>query len=183
MLFRSIAPDELKMPDYIKHDVCEVNGLDYVEVDNLEAAMPELDVLYMTRVQKERFAVVADYERLKDSFILDAAKMQLGKVDMIVLHPLPRVNEIAVEVDADSRAAYFRQVENGKYVRMALIYQLLKWKEQGVDAPLSDEEIVAGPRCWHAACITSIEPVEPLYLVKSSGDKRCVYCETKLTIE
>ncbi len=177
--FVFIAPDKLKLPNYMIHDVCEANNLDYKEVNTLEAAMPELDVLYMTRVQKERFAVAEDYERLKDSFILDAEKMKLAKSDMIVLHPLPRVNEIAVEVDKDERAAYFRQVENGKFVRMALIYQLLKWKDEGVDAPKTGEEIVKGPRCWHAACITSIEEVEPLYKVCEGGVKRCVYCETE----
>ena len=121
-----ISPDELKIPDYIKDGVLKEKNIPWRETDNLEAAMPELDILYMTRVQKERFFNEADYIRLKDSFILDAEKMKNGRRDMIVMHPLPRVNEISVKVDDDPRACYFRQVENGKFVRMALIMKLLE---------------------------------------------------------
>lgn len=121
-----ISPDELKIPDYIKEGVLKEKNIPWRETDNLEAAMPELDILYMTRVQKERFFNEADYIRLKDSFILDAEKMKNGRRDMIVMHPLPRVNEISVKVDDDPRACYFRQVENGKFVRMALIMKLLE---------------------------------------------------------
>ena len=121
-----ISPDELKIPDYIKDGVLTEKNIPWRETDNLEAAMPELDILYMTRVQKERFFNEADYIRLKDSFILDAEKMKNGRRDMIVMHPLPRVNEISVKVDDDPRACYFRQVENGKFVRMALIMKLLE---------------------------------------------------------
>jgi aspartate carbamoyltransferase catalytic subunit len=120
-----ISPDELKIPDYVKHDVMDKNGMNYVETRSLEKAMPELDVLYMTRVQQERFFNEDDYLRLRDSYILTEEKMQLAKKDMCVLHPLPRVNEIAVEVDSDPRACYFKQVRNGRYVRMALILKLL----------------------------------------------------------
>ena len=120
-----ISPNELKLPDYVKHGVLEKNQMEYEETASLEDAMPKLDVLYMTRVQRERFFNEEDYERLKDSYILDTEKMKLGKKDMIVLHPLPRVNEIAVDVDNDKRACYFKQVFNGKMMRMALILKLL----------------------------------------------------------
>ncbi len=124
--FVLISPQELKVPDYIRTDVLDKNHIEYKEVDNLDAAMPELDILYMTRVQKERFFNEEDYIRLKDSYILDKQKMKLAKEDMYILHPLPRVNEISVEVDKDPRAAYFRQAQYGVYVRMALIMTLLE---------------------------------------------------------
>lgn len=124
--FVLIAPEELRIPDYIRDDVLRANGIDFTEVNNLDAAMPELDILYMTRVQKERFFNEEDYIRLKDFYILDKKKMKLAKPDMHVLHPLPRVNEIATEVDSDPRAAYFKQVQYGVYVRMALIMTLLE---------------------------------------------------------
>ena len=123
--FVLISPQELRIPDYIRADVLDRHGVEYREVDSLDEAMPELDILYMTRVQKERFFNEEDYIRLKDSYILDNKKMQLAKKDMYVLHPLPRVNEISVEVDKDPRAAYFRQAQYGVYVRMALILTLL----------------------------------------------------------
>ena len=126
--FIFISPEELKMPSYIKEEVLEANGIPYREVERLEDVMPDLDVLYMTRVQKERFFNEEDYVRLKDFYILNNQKMELAKEDMIVMHPLPRVNEIAVEVDKDPRAAYFRQVQYGVYVRMALILTLLEVK-------------------------------------------------------
>ena len=124
--FVLISPEELRLPSYIRKDVLDKNNIPYKEVINLEAAMPELDLLYMTRVQKERFFNEEDYVRMKDFYILDAAKMSLAKEDMLVLHPLPRVNEISVEVDKDPRAAYFKQVQYGVYVRMALILTLLE---------------------------------------------------------
>ena len=123
--FVLISPDELRLPGYIRKDVMEKNGVPYEETADLVEALPSLDVLYMTRVQKERFFNEADYIRLKDSYILTPEKMQEAKADMCVMHPLPRVNEIAVAVDDDPRAAYFRQALNGKYVRMALILKLL----------------------------------------------------------
>lgn len=124
--FVLISPQELRIPDYIREDVLEAKGIEYREVENLDDAMPELDILYMTRVQKERFFNEEDYIRMKDCYILDNKKMKLAKDDMFVLHPLPRVNEISVEVDDDPRAAYFRQVQYGVYVRMALIMTLLE---------------------------------------------------------
>lgn len=124
--FVLISPPELRVPEYIREDVLESNHIEYREVENLDDAMPDLDILYMTRVQKERFFNEEDYIRMKDCYILDKKKMALAKEDMFVLHPLPRVNEIAVEVDDDPRAAYFKQVQYGVYVRMALIMTLLE---------------------------------------------------------
>ncbi|HJD96470.1 aspartate carbamoyltransferase [Mailhella massiliensis] len=123
--FVLISPDELRLPGYIRKDVMERNGIEYEETTDLVAAMPNLDVLYMTRVQKERFFNEADYVRLKDSYVLTPEKLKEAKGDMCVMHPLPRVNEISVSVDDDPRAAYFRQALNGKYMRMALIMKLL----------------------------------------------------------
>ena len=123
--FVFISPDELKLPDYMIEELKARSDVSYKEVTRLEDALPELDVLYMTRVQKERFFNEEDYVRLKDYYILDSRKMELASSDMIVLHPLPRVNEISVEVDKDPRAKYFEQVQNGMYIRMALILMLL----------------------------------------------------------
>ena len=125
--FVFISPEELKMPDYTK-SALEKKGLSYEETTSLEEAMPKLDVLYMTRVQKERFFNEADYIRLKDTYILDPEKLESAKKEMCILHPLPRVNEITVDVDKDPRAAYWRQVKNGKFIRMALILKLLGLK-------------------------------------------------------
>ena len=124
--FVLISPEELRVPDYIREDVLEANHKNYKEVIRLEEALPHLDLLYMTRVQRERFFNEEDYIRMKDFYILDKAKMALAPDDMLVLHPLPRVNEISTEVDSDSRAAYFKQVQYGVYVRMALILTLLE---------------------------------------------------------
>ena len=123
--FVLISPEELRIPSYIREDVLAANNIPFTEVERLEDAMPDLDVLYMTRVQKERFFNEEDYVRLKNFYILTKAKMDLAKEDMLVLHPLPRVNEISFEVDDDPRAAYFRQAQYGVYVRMALILTLL----------------------------------------------------------
>ena len=127
--FVLISPPELRIPEYIRKDVLEANDIEFEEIDNLDEAMPDLDILYMTRVQKERFFNEEDYIRLKDCYILDKKKMKLAKKDMYVLHPLPRVNEISVEVDDDPRAAYFKQAQYGVYVRMALIMTLLEVKK------------------------------------------------------
>lgn len=123
--FVLISPEELKLPSYIKNDVLDRQNIPYEEVVRLEDALPDLDILYMTRVQKERFFNEEDYVRMKDFYILDNKKMELAKDDMYILHPLPRVNEIATEVDNDPRAAYFKQVQYGVYIRMALILTLL----------------------------------------------------------
>lgn len=124
--FVLISPKELQIPDYIREDVLKAKGIPFEEVTDLEEAMPKLDILYMTRVQKERFFNEEEYIRMKDCYILDKDKMKLAKKDMLVLHPLPRVNEISVEVDDDPRAAYFKQAQYGKYIRMALILTLLE---------------------------------------------------------
>ena len=125
--FVLIAPKELQVPDYIIHDVLEPSDALYTQVESLDAVMPDLDVLYMTRIQRERFFSQDEYLKHKDAFILDAAKLENEKSDLTVMHPLPRVNEISTEVDDDPRAKYFEQALNGKYIRMALIITLLKW--------------------------------------------------------
>jgi aspartate carbamoyltransferase catalytic subunit len=126
--FVLISPEELKVPEYIKQTELEAKNLEYVETTSLEDAMPELDILYMTRVQRERFFNEQDYIRLKDSYILTPQKLDTAKEDLCIMHPLPRVNEISVAVDKDPRACYFRQVNNGKFIRMALIMKLLEVK-------------------------------------------------------
>lgn len=123
-----ISPKELNMPDYVKKDVLDKNGMEYIETSDLEAVMPDLDILYMTRVQKERFFNEEEYLRLKDSFILTPEKLENAKDDLCIMHPLPRVNEISVAIDNDKRACYFKQVMNGKLMRMALILKLLEVK-------------------------------------------------------
>ena len=124
--FVLISPDELKLPDYIVQDVLKRKSIPYIETKNLESVMPNLDILYMTRVQRERFFNEADYIRLKDSYVLTMPKLQNAKSTLSIMHPLPRVNEISVEIDDDPRACYFEQVRNGKYIRMALILKLLE---------------------------------------------------------
>ncbi len=175
--FVFISPKELRIPAYLRTDI-QKKGCEFIEVESIEEAMPMLDVLYMTRVQKERFDSEEVYNRLKDSFILDMPKMQSAKEDMIILHPLPRVNEIAYEVDSDPRACYFRQVLNGKYIRMALIYTLLRWKEEGkfCDEESQTREIP----CQNPRCISYTERVQPLYRQADDGTKRCVYCDAVL---
>jgi aspartate carbamoyltransferase catalytic subunit len=120
-----ISPQELKLPRYVKEEALKKHGIPYEQTDSLDAVIPELDILYMTRVQKERFFNEEDYLRLKDSYILTPEKLEPAKADLSILHPLPRVNEIAVAVDKDPRAAYWKQVKNGKFIRMALILKLL----------------------------------------------------------
>ncbi|MBQ8469935.1 MAG: aspartate carbamoyltransferase, partial [Clostridia bacterium] len=123
--FVLISPEELKIPENVRTEILEKGNITYEETDSLETAMPDLDVLYMTRVQRERFFNEADYLRLKDTYILTPDKLQYAKEDLSILHPLPRVNEISVEIDKDPRACYFKQVRNGKYIRMALMLKLL----------------------------------------------------------
>ncbi len=126
--FVLVSRDELKVPSYIRKDIIENNNLDYIQTTDLESVMPELDILYMTRVQRERFFNEEDYLRLKDSYILTPEKLQHAKEDLCIMHPLPRVNEISVAIDEDPRACYFKQVLNGKYMRMALLLKLLEVK-------------------------------------------------------
>lgn len=177
-----IAPEQLRLPDYMKHDVCEVNGIPFREVETMEEVMPELDVLYMTRVQKERFFDEDEFNRVKDSFVLEPSKLVNARPEMRILHPLPRVNEITVEVDADPRAAYFRQVENGKFVRMALILKLLQWAQENPqpEMRLPEGTVEGGYTCPNSRCISNIENVPHLFVPAPGkpGEYRCLYCES-----
>ena len=180
-----ISPEELKLPKYVKYEVLDKNHMEYVETESMEEVMPQLDVLYMTRIQRERFDDPSEYERLKDSFILDEKKMEAAKPEMRVLHPLPRVNEISVKVDKDPRAAYFRQALNGKYVRMALILKLLN--EAGNNEESMDQYSVIRNRiyCDNPRCITSCEQeIEHIFkcVEPAQGIYRCIYCESKKVI-
>ena len=176
-----IAPNELRLPDYIKHDVCDRNGIEYREVESIEEVIGELDVLYMTRVQKERFLDEDEFDRVKDCFVLDCEKLKAAKEKMAILHPLPRVNEILKEVDADPRAAYFRQVENGKFVRMALICRLMDWHDDPQHPMIKHHEAVAIPHlhCPNPKCICNNEEIEQEFHLSESGIYRCIYCDTK----
>ena len=175
-----ISPEELKLPGYVKFGVLEKNGIPYQEVTSLEEAMPNLDVLYMTRIQRERFSDPDAYARLKDSYILDTEKMKLAKEHMCVLHPLPRVNEISVGVDDDPRAAYFRQALNGKYMRMALILMLLKEAEENPAREPIAGELRYDLVCRNPRCISATEQELPQIFRltdKAAGIHRCIYCE------
>jgi len=177
-----IAPEELRLPDYIKHDVCDKFGMEYCEVESMDNVLPELDVLYMTRVQKERFLDEDEFDRVKDSFVLNSGKMALAKKKMAVLHPLPRVNEILREVDDDPRAAYFRQVENGKFVRMALIVKLNEWKNDPEHANPAHEVPVFDntKRCRNPKCICNNEQAPQKFRRNDNGELRCWYCDSKI---
>ena len=180
-----ISPEELMVPAYVKHDILEKNNMDYVETTDLESALPSLDVLYMTRVQQERFADVEEYERLKDSYILTAEKMEKAKSDTIVLHPLPRVNEISVAIDKDDRACYFKQVLNGKYMRMALILKLLEIRGKD-DSPFTIDRkdfVYSTYKCHNKKCISMVEQELVNIAKPSETDQsvlRCVYCDKKV---
>jgi len=182
-----ISPEELKIPGYIKNEVMIKNGMEFCATTDLEEAMPELDVLYMTRVQQERFADREEYLRLKDSYILTPDKLKNAKEDMIILHPLPRVNEISVKIDDDPRACYFKQALNGKYMRMALILKLLAEAEK-VDLPKPAYEgmLINKVRCTNPVCITKTEQeLDQVFRVANAemGICRCVYCENKELLE
>ncbi|MBQ8583548.1 MAG: aspartate carbamoyltransferase [Clostridia bacterium] len=169
--FILIAPDELKLPDYVKEEFLYDGRCEYVETRDLEAAIPELDILYMTRIQAERFDSVEEYERLKDSYILNAAKLATAKPDLSVMHPLPRVNEIDVDVDDDPRADYFDQAMYGRYIRMALILMLLKSK--GNDDRLAGAVENRALRCRNPHCISRTERgIKHLF-----DGNRCIYCD------
>ncbi len=179
-----ISPEELRLPDYMLHEMQANSQLSFREVRTMEEVMPELDILYMTRVQKERFLDEEEFDRVKNSFVLDPEKLKTARKDMIVLHPLPRVNEIARAVDNDPRAAYFRQVENGKFVRMALILTLLNWADGNKPferTPVfSEPYIVGGARCSNKRCISASEDVDALFRRGEDGICRCAYCEAKV---
>ena len=181
--FVLISPKELQLPSYIRFNVLEKHHIPYTEVTSMEEAMPQLDVLYMTRIQRERFEDPAEYERLKDSYVLTAEKMELAKKEMAVLHPLPRVNEISVKVDDDPRAAYFRQALNGKYMRMALILKLLgEAKADPVKESVDDTDFVYDLVCHNPKCISQVEQELPQIFKltdKAANIHRCIYCEQK----
>ena len=181
-----ISPEELRLPGYVKHEVLEGRGVVYEETASLEEAIPQLDVLYMTRIQRERFDNLETYERLKDSYVLTCEKMQAAKPSMRVLHPLPRVNEISVKVDADPRAAYFRQALNGKYMRMALILKLLDEAKKGVRMAEPEDVLVDRLYCDNPRCIcTTEQELEHMFkcVDKERGIYRCIYCEAKKTLK
>lgn len=170
--FVLISPEELRLPDYVKDEYLFGGGCEYVETDNLERAIPSLDILYMTRIQAERFESREEYERLKDSYILNAEKLECAKEDLSILHPLPRVNEIDVDVDDDPRADYFDQAMYGRYIRMALILMLLKTK--GVED--SRYHGIENPRlvCKNPHCISSSERGVKLLF---DEENRCIFCD------
>lgn len=174
--FVAISPAELKLPIYMK------SGIDLVETTSLEDALPDLDILYMTRIQRERFDDMKTYERLKDSYSLTVEKMKNAKKTCSVLHPLPRVNEISVKVDDDPRACYFKQTLNGKYMRMALIYTLLEEAKRSRVKP-ERVGIVNGQQCRNPRCICSVEQeLDARFRVTLDGIARCVFCETEMKI-
>ena len=173
-----IAPEELRLPDYIRHEVCDKYGVPTVEVRTMEEVMPELDILYMTRVQKERFLDEEEFERVKDSFVLTPEKLETAKKEMVVLHPLPRVDEIAQDVDDDPRAVYFRQARFGMFGRMALLLTLSKLPfERAGHQDIGHEP---GVRCSNHKCITRTELYVPLH--GKIGD-RCPYCDKLLELD
>lgn len=176
--FVCISPKELELPDYAL-DVFKKAGCEFKVTTSLDESIPELDVLYMTRIQRERFEDVATYERLKDSYCLTVEKMQAAKEDMVVLHPLPRVNEISVKVDADPRAAYFRQTLNGKLMRKSLILKLLEEAKNPIKGRYWEKgEVFGGGKCNNKKCITQTEQeLETKYYIAEDGNKRCIYCE------
>ncbi len=178
--FVLISPEELRIPDYLRTDVIEKNGFSYTETASLEDVIGDLDILYMTRIQRERFEDMEQYERLKDSYILTEEKLRAAKEDCCVMHPLPRDNEISVKIDDDPRACYFKQVENGKYMRMALILKLLEDRREPVAL-----EGVTGKVCRNPRCITSCEQeLEHRFKLGADGKTyRCIYCEAEETEE
>ncbi len=178
--FVLISPEELKLPDYIRENVLEKHHIPYTELTSLEDSMAALDVLYMTRIQRERFDDPAEYDRLKNSYVLDLPKMALAKDTMRVLHPLPRVNEISVAVDDDPRAAYFRQTLNGKFMRMALILKLLESAKDPSKAAVDTTDFVFDRVCSNLKCISATEQELPhIFTRGSDGVLRCLYCEKK----
>ena len=179
--FVLISPDELKVPEYVKEEILEKNKIEYIETNDLEKYMDELDILYMTRVQRERFSDEDEYLRLKDSYILNNLKLKNAKNDLCIMHPLPRVNEISTEVDDDPRAAYFRQVKYGKYIRMALILKLINQNNEDNKIKNNDKkEIINEMKCKNPSCITTIEQELDHVFILTDEEKniyRCKYCE------
>ena len=184
--FVFISPEELRFPEYIISDVLDKKHIPYKETSDLEEAMPDLDILYMTRIQRERFLDMEEYERLKNSYILTPEKLETAKKDMAILHPLPRVNEISVAVDKDPRAKYFEQTLNGKYMRMALILKLLGLdgeKNSYASPDTAKALFLEGISCPNHRCITTTEQElrQEFYPVdEEKGIYRCVYCDTEI---
>lgn len=175
--FVLISPRELSLPAYIKTEVLEKNNVTFAETTSLEEAIPKLDILYMTRIQRERFDNLDEYERLKDSYVLTKSKLAAAKESMSVLHPLPRVNEISVDVDDDSRACYFKQALYGKFMRMSLILSLLEGS-----AGIIREKVIAQdkkkPKCRNPKCISQIEQELPQrFKIGTDACTRCAYCD------
>ncbi|MCR4661795.1 MAG: aspartate carbamoyltransferase [Clostridia bacterium] len=180
-----ISPEELKIPNYVKHEVLNKNNIEYIETTNLDEAIPNLDVLYMTRIQQERFSDIDEYNRLKNSYILTIDKLTNAKNDLVIMHPLPRVNEISVKVDDDPRACYFKQALYGKYMRMALILKLL---DETKNNPKKESRIdysnvkINEYKCTNPKCISQVEQ-ELDHIFKCVDEKnkiyRCIYCEKK----
>ncbi|MBR2070186.1 MAG: aspartate carbamoyltransferase [Clostridia bacterium] len=180
-----ISPKELKIPDYVKSETLLKANMEYVETEDLESAIPSLDVLYMTRIQQERFDDKDEYERLKNSYVLTVEKLQNAKEDMCIMHPLPRVNEISVNVDEDSRACYFEQVKNGKFMRMALILMLVKdakANKQKEERALKGLRVDKTHRCANPKCAFNVErELESLVFEdEKEGVLRCAYCEKEV---
>lgn len=176
-----ISPKELRVPSYVKRDVLEKSGTSYRETDSLESALPSLDILYMTRIQKERFTSEEEYERLKDSYILSPDKLRDAKNDLCIMHPLPRVNEISVAVDKDPRACYFKQTLYGKYMRMALILFLLDEKQKRTVPKKEARKLIYNRICKNPNCITSTEQELPqIFAVVNEEENicRCIWCES-----
>ena len=177
-----ISPKELRIPSYVEYDILKKYNMDYVETESLEDSIGELDILYMTRIQGERFTDVDEYERLKDSYILTPDKMEKAKSDTCVLHPLPRVNEISTKIDSDPRACYFKQALNAKYIRMALILKLLEGAYENNKSSERAELIVNELKCTNPRCITTTEQeLDHIFKVTDAenGICRCIYCEKK----
>jgi aspartate carbamoyltransferase catalytic subunit len=179
--FVLISPKELALPDYVIQNTLDKHQIPYEITTDLEEALPKLDVLYMTRIQQERFDDLDEYNRLKDSYVLNTEKMKLAKEKMCVLHPLPRVNEISVAVDDDPRAAYFRQALNGKYMRMALILKLLEEAKDPAREAINTDDLVYDHPCTNPKCICQVEQ-ELRHTAKATeeGILRCIYCEQKV---
>jgi len=179
--FVLISPKELALPDYVIHNTLDKHRIPYEITTSLENALPNLDVLYMTRIQQERFDDLDEYNRLKDSYVLNTEKMALAKENMCVLHPLPRVNEISVAVDDDPRAAYFRQALNGKYMRMALILKLLEEAKNPEKEVIVTDDLVYDRICTNPKCICQVEQeLRHTAKVTEDGILRCIYCEQKV---
>lgn len=178
--FVLISPRELSLPAYIKTEVLEKNNVTFAETTSLEEAIPKLDILYMTRIQRERFDDLDEYERLKDSYVLTKSKLAAAKESMSVLHPLPRVNEISVDVDDDSRACYFKQALYGKFMRMSLILSLLEGSAGTIREKATAQD-KKKPKCRNPKCISQIEQELPQrFKIGTDGCTRCAYCDNMI---